>query len=118
MVSVKRVVIATDDGINVKIGHFGDAKLYIIYEVSKDGIKEINRLENPFKGEEEEHVHGVLRKRIKLLEYLGKVDIVISTFFGPGGEDFFRKKGVTPIKVKPKTKIKKVLEEIVSKYID
>jgi len=110
------VVVATDDGVKVKLGHFGDAKQYIFYEVTEQGIREVKRLENPFKGEEEEHMHGVLRKRLKLLELFGSIDAVVSTFFGPGGEDFFKERGIDAIKVKPWTTIEDALKQVQEMY--
>jgi len=110
-----RVVVATSDGIRVHIGHFGDAKYYFIYDVGKDPrFPKLEIVENPFRGEEEEHGHGNRAKREGLLRLFRGPDAVVATFFGPGGEEFFRSRGVLPVKVRPWA----IIEEGLSRAID
>jgi len=45
------------------------------------------------------------------------VDAVVSTFFGPGGEEFFRKHGILTFKFKPHTRIDEALKYIREKYV-
>ena len=112
-----RVVIATTDGIRVHIGHFGDAKYYFIYEVRKDPrFPDLEVVRNPYRGEEEEHGHGNRAKREGLLRLFGGPDAIVATFFGPGGEEFFRSHGVLPVKVRPwatvEEGLRKAIEEL------
>jgi len=103
------VVIPTDDCKKVKVGHFGDARYYLFYEV-KDKPRLLKKIENPYKDIEEEH--GTSRKREKILELIKDADIVVYTFFGPGGEEFMVKHGKTPIRVNPGEGIDEVLERL------
>ena len=53
-----------------------------------ENVNLIKKIPNPFRKEREYH-HGEVRRRqglINLFKMLGKVDAVVSTFFGPGGE--------------------------------
>ena len=79
----------------------------------------IKKIPNPFRKEREYH-HGEVRRRqglINLFKMLGKVDAVVSTFFGPGGEEFFRKHGILTFKFKPHTRIDEALKYIREKYV-
>ncbi len=108
-----RVVIATTDGIRVHIGHFGDTKYYFIYEVGKDPrFPKLEVVENPFK-DKEEHGHGNRAKREGLLRLLNNPDAIVATFFGPGGEEFFRSHGVLPVKVRPWATVEEGLKQAI-----
>ncbi len=106
--SLFRIAIATDDGVKVKIGHFGDATYYHIYRVDNSDIIFERRIENP-EGLHSKHMHGEEGKRGRLLSLLGGVDAVVSTFYGPGGVEFFEKHGVVPVRVKPGVSIEEAL---------
>ena len=109
-----RVVIATTDGIRVHIGHFGDAKFYFIYEVRKDPrFPKLEVVENPCRDEEEEHGHGNRAKREGLLRLFNNPDAIVATFFGPGGEEFFRSHGVLPVKVRPWATVEEGLKQAI-----
>ncbi len=76
------IVIATDNGVEIKLGHFGDAKHYFIYQVDSENVNLIKKIPNPFRKEREYH-HGEVRRRqglINLFKMFGKVDAVVSTF--------------------------------------
>ena len=102
------VVVPTDDGKTVKLGHFGDAKYYLFYELSGSGAKLVKKVENPYK-EFEEHVHGVEEKRKRIFEIIKEADVVVYTFFGPGGEEFMKRHGKKPFRVEPRTEIEEAL---------
>ncbi len=103
-----RIAVATDDGVKVKIGHFGDAAYYHIYRIDNNNIVLERRIKNP-ESEHEKHVHGEEGKRRRILSILGDVNAVISTFYGPGGTEFFKKHGITPLTLKPGTSIEEAL---------
>jgi len=76
------IVIATDNGVEIKLSYFGDAKYYLIYQVNSENVNLIKKIPNPFKKERGHH-HGEARKRqglINLFKMFGKVDAVVSTF--------------------------------------
>jgi len=105
------VVVPTDDKVTVKLGHFGDAKYYLFFKVGKDGYELVKEVENPFR-EYDEHLHGVEEKRKKIFEIIKDADVIVYTFFGPGGEEFMKKRGKKVVKVEPKTKIEEVLKAL------
>ncbi len=116
--AVMIVVIASDDGLKIKLGHFGDAKYYLIYDISSNKPCLIKKVENPFR-EEEKHVHGVTGKRKKIVTFLrkfGDLKAVASTFFGPGGEEFFIKQGIRTFKFKPNTNVEEALKHIMEAF--
>jgi len=45
------IVIAADNGVEIKLGHFGDAKHYFIYQVNSESVNLIKKISNPFKRE-------------------------------------------------------------------
>jgi predicted Fe-Mo cluster-binding NifX family protein len=106
------VAIPTDDGLTVKLGHFGDGKFYFHY-VYRNGRWLLKRcIENPYAGhhshDEAEEEKG---KRPKILAMQQGCDVLVAVAFGPGGEEFMKKHGLKVVKVKPRTTIKDALEE-------
>jgi len=107
------VAIATDDGKRVKIGHFGDAKLYLHYVRSENGWKLVRRVENPYAGHGHDHhghgghQHGEKRRRI--LELNKDCTHIVATAMGPGGREFMESHGLRVILVKPGTSIEEAL---------
>ena len=105
------VVVPTDDGKTVKLGHFGDAKRYLHFVKTEEGWKLVREIPNPY-AEEEEHVHNTLEKRKKILEINKDCNIFVYTFFGPGGEKFMKENGKSVLQVKPKTTIEEALRKV------
>ncbi|ALU12101.1 hypothetical protein EYM_00225 [Ignicoccus islandicus DSM 13165] len=105
------VVVPTDDGKTVKLGHFGDAKKYLHYVKTEDGWKVVKEIPNPY-SEEEEHVHNTLEKRKEILRLNNDCDVFVYTFFGPGGEKFMKEHGKIVVHVDPKTTIEEALRKV------
>lgn len=118
------VSIATDDEKTVKLGHFGDARLYLHY-VYDGGVWRLERrVENPFRGhhhhehgeEEEEHGHhhghGHGGKREKIYELNRDCNAIVTTAMGPGGQEFMESRGLKVVKVKPRTTIEEALRMV------
>ena len=83
-----RVAFATNDGKHFTDDHFGDAKMFLIYELSPQGSKYLKTIHNTTKpegeGEHEEH-HGDPRKAQgigKLMKQNG-VQVLVGKAFGP-----------------------------------
>ena len=106
--------VATSDGKTVHKGHFGDAAQYYIYDLSTGTPLLVRKIDNPYHGHRE-HGHGETWKRRSLLELLGHPDYVVATFYGPGGEEFFKKNKVNPVKAKPGASIEEALESLLGK---
>ena len=75
------VAFATDDGIHFIDRHFGDAKFFDIYEVSRNQVKKIARVENT-SGEEEHHADPKKASNISSLLLSEKVNVAVSKIFG------------------------------------
>lgn len=110
-----RVVVASDDGM-VYVGHFGDAPRYRFYELRGGSWVEVYARENPYRGEHEhhhEHHHGhggeEHGKRRKILQLISGADILVATFFGPGGREYMERHGKKVVTVKPGTSIEEAL---------
>ncbi len=108
------ITIPTDEGLFVKIGHFGDAKYYFHYTIGKRDKYILEKIIiNPYKeDEEEEHHHEDPKKRRHIFELNKDCNILTATFFGAGGEEFMKKHGLRVVKVKPKTTILEALETV------
>jgi predicted Fe-Mo cluster-binding NifX family protein len=109
----KRVCVAipTDDGVHVKLGHFGDGKYYYHYVYENGGWKLLRRVENPYAGhhsiEEEDEETG---KRPKIYEMNRECTHIVAVAFGPGGAEFMEKRGLKVVRVKPRTTIEQALK--------
>ncbi len=103
------IAIATDDGKTVKLGHFGDARKYLLYKYDeKEGkIVKIGEVENTVREEEEEHQHNDPRKARKILGLLKpwSCKYFVSTAMGPRSREFLETRGIIPVFVKPYTTI-------------
>ena len=107
------VSVPTDDEKTVKLGHFGDARYYLHFVYEDGGWRLLRRVENPYAGhhhhgEEEGEEHG---KRPKILGLQEGCSAVVATAFGPGGEDYMRRRGLVVVKVRPRTSIEEALRE-------
>ena len=107
------ISVATDDGIKVKIGHFGDAKYYFHYVLDdKQRPVLIKVIENVYKDDEghhHQHGHEEKRKKIHLLNKYCQT--IVTTFLGPGGEEYMKNHGIKVVKVKPGTRIEEALKQ-------
>lgn len=74
---------ATDDGKAFMDRHFGDAKFYDIYEISKNEASFMKRIDNTVDEEEEVHADPEKAKGISQLLKKEKVKVVVSKAFGP-----------------------------------
>ncbi len=104
------VTIPTDDGVYVKLGHFGDGRYYYHYVYENGGWKLVRRIENPYAGQHslggEEEEAG---KRQKIYEMNRECTHIIAVAFGPGGAEFMEKRGLRVFRVKPRTRIEDAL---------
>ena len=80
------VAFSTNDGKHLIEDHFGDAKIYPIYEITADGYKFIKTVENTTEaeGEHEEH-HGDPKKAQGIDSLMKKngVQVLAGKAFGP-----------------------------------
>ncbi len=101
----KLVIVPTTDEDKVHIGHFGEAKYYIIIDCQTQTPEA--KITNPYYnlGHEDESSEKGKRKAIldKLKQH--QASKIIMTAMGPGGKEFFEKHGFTVISVKPGTTI-------------
>lgn len=105
-----RVCIATDDFLHVKRGHFGDARYYAAYERGERGEWRLAWIaENPYAGVHE-HGGGEEGKRRRIYEMVSGCDIIVATFFGPGGREYMESRGLRVVTVSPGTTLLEALE--------
>ena len=106
--------IATDEGIKVKIGHFGDAKYYFHYVLDNTQkpvlVKVVENIYKDNEGHHHHHGHGEKRKKIHSLNKDCK--IIVTTFLGPGGEEYMKQHGIQVVKAQPGTRIEEALKQV------
>ncbi|NOZ30975.1 MAG: hypothetical protein GXO68_03380 [Crenarchaeota archaeon] len=111
------VSIGTDDGIHVKVGHFGDSKYFYHYRLEGDNVTLEKVVENPYRGEHGHgHGHGRHTKRERIYELNRECNVIVATFFGPGGEEFMSSRGIRVVRVDPGTTISDSLK-LVSRMV-
>ncbi len=76
------VALATDDGKSFMTRHFGDAKLYLIYKISKSDVQLVEQIENTTDAEEQ-HADPKKAKGITGLLKKKSVQVVVTKNFGP-----------------------------------
>lgn len=76
------IACATDNGIEFCNRHFGDAEFYAIYEINKNSISFINRVENTTE-EEKRHSDPVKAKNIIEILKEHNVEVAYTKIFGP-----------------------------------
>lgn len=104
-----RATIPTSDGTTVHMGHFGEAKEYIIIDCKTKTT--ITRIHNPYHAsghEDEEQEKGKRKAILKLLQN-HDVSRLAMTAMGPGGPQYFQKHGLKTVQVKPGTSIKEAV---------
>jgi predicted Fe-Mo cluster-binding NifX family protein len=106
------VTIPTDDGVYVKLGHFGDGKYYYHYMYENGSWKLVRKVENPYAGQHafEEEEDEEASKRPKIYEMNKECTHIVAVAFGPGGAEFMQKRGLRVIRVKPRTTIDQALK--------
>lgn len=79
-----RAAFATDDGTSFITRHFGDAELYMIYEIDDDGFHFVKEVRNT-SAEEKEGVHADPEKARGIAAILKQeqVNTAVSMVFGP-----------------------------------
>jgi predicted Fe-Mo cluster-binding NifX family protein len=73
---------ASDDGINFCETHFGDAKFYLLYAISKDRIEYIEQIDNT-SIKLENHAAPEKAKSVSSLLKKKNVQVLVSRIFGP-----------------------------------
>jgi len=103
-----RIVVASDGQGRVYPGHFGDAPVYLVYEVRDDECVLVDERPNPYAGHHEHgHRHGEKRRRIH--ELVADADVIVSAAFGPGGRESFEEAGKRVVMAKPRVPVAEVL---------
>ncbi|MGM0508710.1 MAG: NifB/NifX family molybdenum-iron cluster-binding protein [Fusobacteriota bacterium] len=119
-----KVACATDNGKKIKKDHFGDAKYYQIYRLSKKEIKYIKKISNPKNNHEHEddHVTGDPKKANEISKILKKNGINVMLGYQIGPNIVRMKKKFVPV-ISRKLDIdeslkdlQKVLENIFKEY--
>jgi len=113
------VSIPTDDEETVKLGHFGDARLYLHFVyVPGEGWRLARRVENPYTGHHHHHHHhhghhghgrGEEGKRAKIVALQEGCTAIVAVAFGPGGEEYMERRGLRVVKVPPRASIEDAL---------
>lgn len=81
-----RVACATNDGKELIDSHFGEARSYLIYDVTNAEYEKVDRINNSFREEEDEDdEHGDPQKAKNIKELLKDkgVQVLLSRKFGP-----------------------------------
>lgn len=106
------IVVGTDDGKYVKVGHFGDSRYYYYYRVEDGSVSLLKVVENPYVGIHGHHGHRGHGKREKIYELIKECNVIIATFFGPGGEAFMNEHGIRVFRVEPGASIEEALKAL------
>jgi len=105
-----RIIVAADGQGRVHRGHFGDAPVFMVFEVRDDECVLVEERPNPYAGRHE-HGHGHGEKRRRIHQLVGDAQIIVSAAFGPGGRESFEEAGKRVIMAKPGTPVEEVLRE-------
>ncbi|MCE4614096.1 MAG: hypothetical protein F7B60_01010 [Desulfurococcales archaeon] len=102
-----KIAVATSDGKVVHIGHFGEAKFYLIFDCSSGEPVVVDRVENVFSDMGHELDSEEARKRRGIHEILAGLGVsrLVATAMGPGGKRFFENRGIGVVMVKPGTSV-------------
>jgi len=105
-----RVAVSTEDGKSLTNDHFGEGKFFLIYEISRDGYKLLEKRKNTSPEEEE---HGSEIKARGIISILNDVPTLLGVQFGP---NIMRiKEKFLPI-VSREREIKRALSLLVKNY--
>ena len=77
-----KLACATDDKQNFTKNHFGDAELYLIYEMDLEN-NELKFLEERKNTSSEEEIHGDPKKAGEISELLNDVQVLVAFAMGP-----------------------------------
>jgi len=73
------VMVPSDDGKEIYLGHPGDSSNFYIYLLKEDGsFENMKVIKNEAKDMEEKGEHGSKSKMKKVLQLLGRVDVILS----------------------------------------
>jgi len=92
-------VFASNDGVKLAAGHFGDADKYYFFKIHENGTVEPNGfIENTFKDIDEKDAHGSTQKRQSIISLMGSdLDFVIAHKMSPNFKKINQKTKVCPI---------------------
>ncbi len=92
-------VFASNDGVKLAAGHFGDADKYYFFKIHENGTVEPNGfIENKFKAIDEKDAHGSLQKRKSIISSIGgEIDFVVAHKMSPNFKKINQKTKVCPI---------------------
>jgi predicted Fe-Mo cluster-binding NifX family protein len=92
-------VLASDNGLQLSKGHFGDSEQFHFYKVSENGeILKVKSIKNSIKDIDETTKHGSIEKRQSLISYLGgDVDFIIASRMSPNFKQINNKTKVCPV---------------------
>ncbi|MCK5686806.1 hypothetical protein KAJ27_21895 [bacterium] len=94
-----KFVFASNDGIELNSLHFGDSKIFYIYEIHADGTIAFEReFKNEFQDIDEMSSHGSKVKRQSIISLLGKdINFIISNKMSPNFVKINKNTKVCPI---------------------
>jgi len=78
-------IFASNDGIKLASGHFGDAEKYYFYKIFENGLIEFDCIiENKFKNTDESTAHGSKQKRQSIVSSLSEnIDFIVASKMSP-----------------------------------
>ncbi len=88
------VAVSTDDEKNLTKNHFGDGRVFLIYELSPEGYKLVKRIENK---SPEEEFHGDPNKARSIGQLLGGEGVHVLVGFAMGPNIVRMRKAFVPV---------------------
>lgn len=78
-------IFASNDGITLTSGHFGDAENYYAYKILEHGVIKFDGIiENEFKDTDESTAHGSKQKRQSIISSLSdSIDFIVASHMSP-----------------------------------
>ena len=103
-----RIAIATDDGKVVRKGHFGDARVFVVYE----GEKLVELRDNPYTDEALGIKQHDVPEKAKLIDQLlSDCQILVGAAHGKKNMQRLEQVGKRFVRVAPGTPVEKALKE-------
>ena len=92
-------VFASNDGLKLAAGHFGDADKYYFFKIHENGTVEPNGfIENTFKDIDEQDAHGSTQKRKSIISSIGgEIDFVVAHKMSPNSRKSTKKRRFAPL---------------------
>ncbi|MCE4607219.1 MAG: NifB/NifX family molybdenum-iron cluster-binding protein [Desulfurococcales archaeon] len=102
-----KIAVATSDSKFVHTGHFGEAKVYIIFDCTSGEPDVVDRVKNVFSDMGHELDSEEARKRRGIHGILAGLGVsrLVATAMGPGGKRFFENRDIGVVMVKPGTRV-------------